>query len=220
MTTSPTAAVIKQQAEVLGPPIYSAMSTAITAAAKRAKGLPPEVFPHFLPLAVRCDLRVVLEDEGLPLGWRLGGNPGLMGQLLLESDEHQISMRFLKERRRTRRGGVPHAGPNRARRAAWAQPLTLPLDFGESGGTAIVTGPTEKVELLLCWDHADPRDGDAFTLRVVHTISPGTYGSAVPCDLIIDLEHGGGIFTKLTFPGSDDPQDFFPIDISEEENGV
>ncbi|WP_457070829.1 hypothetical protein [Mycobacteroides abscessus] len=192
----------------------------MTAAAKRAQGLPRDVFPHFLPLAVRCDLRLVLEGEGLPRGWRLGGNPGLMGQLLLENDEHQISMRFLKERRRTRPGGVPHAGLNRARREAWAQPLTLPLDFGTAGGVVILGRPEAKVELLLCWDHADPKEGDAFTLRIVHTIAPGTYGSAVPCDLIIDLEHGGGVFTKLIFPGSDDPQDFFPIDISEEENGV
>jgi hypothetical protein len=75
------------------------------------------------------------------------------------------------------------------------------------------------LNLLLCWDFASRESRDEFRLRIVHTVAPGTYGDAVPCDLILDVEDGGSIFSRLKFTGSEEDDDFFKIEISEEENG-
>jgi hypothetical protein len=86
-----------------------------------------------------------------------------------------------------------------------------------------VAGAPSKVinplNLLLCWDFASREAMDEFRLRIVHTLAPGTYGATVPCDLILDVEDGGNIFSRLKFAGSDDDEDFFRINIREEENG-
>ncbi len=76
----------------------------------------------------------------------------------------------------------------------------------------------DPLPLLLLWDFLDTRKLDQFTLRIVHTLAPGVYGKAVPCDLIVDVRDGGTIFSHLRFPGSPEDDDFFIVEIAEEED--
>lgn len=206
-------AVIETQAEVLGPVLYAGMATSIAQAGQRLRGLRYDRYPHLLPLAMRAELREYLEREGMPGDWSVGGDSRAMGQLLLQQADIGMEMRFVKERRRYYPGGVPNAGRNLARRERWTQ---LPLDLDIPG-----TAPNgiETLNVLLCWDFDSRTNLEQFRLRIVHTLAPGTYGSAVPCDLILDVQNDGSVFTHLAFAGSDDDEDFFSVDISEEENG-
>jgi hypothetical protein len=71
-------------------------------------------------------------------------------------------------------------------------------------------------KLLLLWDLLDSQDiKSGFTLRIVHTLAPGTYGSAVPIDLSIPLDASGGSWESLEFSGGDDAENFFVVDIDE-----
>lgn len=204
---------VEIQARVLGPVLHAGMATSLAAARRRVAGLSHDQHPHLLPLIIRAEFREYLERETVPSGWQIGGNSRLMGQLALKHPELGMEMRFLKERRRSYPGGVPTAGSNASRRRHWAQD---PLDFF----WPVLAEPAfDPVNLLLCWDFASSESQDEFRLRIVHTLAPGTYGSAVPCDLVLDVESGGSIFSRLRFTGSEDHQDFFKIDISEEENG-
>jgi hypothetical protein len=136
-----------------------------------------------------------------------------MGQLLLTNEEHGIDLRFLKERRRTYPGGVPPAGRNRARIAAYSNrdtPLpTLDDDFA--------TGEKERTTILWVWDLVGSlaEEHPAFTQRLVHTTAPGVYGRAVPCDLSLDLLPTGGIFDRLEFVGGETETDFFRVELDE-----
>lgn len=212
MTTSEIRQLIEFQAQQLGPSLHLGVATALAGAIKRTQGLDRGKYPHLLPLTMRAEMREFLETNRLAAGWKVAGDPRLMGQLLLAQDEHRLELRFLKERRRTYPGGVPAAGPNRSRREVWGQ---LPLDFPVPIAAELM-GP---VRLLLLWDTAGSGDDLEFSLRIVHTIAAGVYGSAVPCDLILDVNDGGEIFKHLEFAGSpDEDHDFFVVDIDREEN--
>ena len=157
-----------------------------------------------------ADLRRYLQVSDMGT-WQVGGEPRLMGQLLLHDRESGIRLRVLKERRRAYPGGVPVAGHNSARRSYWAQP---PL-FG-----ADPVAEPELIEMLALWDLKNSqRVEDGFTLRVVHTIEAGQYGQAVACDLSLEIVTGGSLFTSLRFKGDDDPFDFFVIDVDEADGG-
>jgi hypothetical protein len=213
MSSEKSRAAVETQTQALAPTLHAGMATSLAAARKRTAGVAHDRHPHLLPLTMRAEFRDYLEHEVMPNGWQVGGDSRLMGQLLLTHPELGMEMRFVKERRRSYPGGVPTAGKNPARRQRWAQD---PLDLELPGAPTSVINP---VNLLLCWDFASPESRDEFRLRVVHTLAPGAYGSAVPCDLILDVEEGGSIFTRLKFTGSEDDEDLFQIDISEEENG-
>lgn len=202
---------IEVQAEVLGPVLYSGVATSLTAAHKRREGLDHATYPHLLPLLVRSELREYFGDNPLPNGWTVGGDPRKMGHLMLNQAELGIQLRFLKERRDTYSNGVPIAGKNAARRKVWTDPLPL-LWPADSDPNSLATHP---VRLLLVWDFAKSTQLNEFTLQVVHTVAPGVYGKAVPCDLILDVKDGGEIFKSLEFPGSEEREDLFVL--TEEE---
>ncbi|GAB2832635.1 hypothetical protein GCM10027176_41110 [Actinoallomurus bryophytorum] len=63
---------------------------------------------------MRAEMRKFLESSRLPGGWQIGGDCRLMGQPHIVHAEHDLEMRFLRERRRAYPGGVPGAGKNRA----------------------------------------------------------------------------------------------------------
>lgn len=205
-------AVIEAQAQALGPVLHSGMAVSLAAARRRMRGLEHARYPHLLPLTMRAEFREFLELEPIANGWILGGDSRAMGQLLLQQPDLGLEMRFVKERRRAYPGGVPTAGKNHGRRQWWTQDR---LDFDALEASSDVVNP---VNLLLCWDFASNETLDEFRLRIVHTLAPGSYGAAVPCDLILDVEDGGNIFTRLKFVGSEDDEDFFKIEIGEEEN--
>lgn len=213
MSNDEATAVIESQAKALGPALHAGMAVSLSLAGRRMRGLDHARYPHLLPLTMRVEFREYLEREVLPSGWLVGGDSRAMGQLLLQQPDLGMEMRFVKERRRSYPGGVPHAGKNGARRQRWTQD---PLDFDIPGAPIDVINP---VNLLLCWDFASRETLDEFRLRIVHTLAPGSYGAEVPCDLILDVEDGGSIFSRLKFAGSDDDEDFFKVEISEEENG-
>ena len=213
MSAETQRSAVEIQAQALGPALHAGMAVSLVAARKRTSGLAHHRHPHLLPLVMRAEFREFLEHEAMPNGWEVSGNPGLMGQLSLSNPQLGMDMRFLKERRRSYPGGVPAAGSNATRRQRWTQDA---LDLGLPTDPEASINP---VNLLLCWDFASGSSLDEFRLRIVHTLSPGTYGAAVPCDLILDVEPGGSIFSRLKFTGSDDHEDFFSLNISEEENG-
>ena len=201
--------VVGAEATLLGPRLYEGMSVAIPSAHARARGLAHTRYPHVRPLLVRCDLREYLESEAMPVGWRVDGNPGLMGQLILVQDELGLRLRVLKERRKTYPHGVPPAGSNPARRREWQAALPIPQNSDRG-----------RVELLLLWDYSNRDEaGGAFTLRIVHTTEAGIYGQAVRCDLDLEVVAGGTVFESLSFTGGDDSEDFFSeVNIDKAEN--
>lgn len=60
--------------------------------------------------------------------WRLGWRPQTDGAITPHDPAHDLTLRVLKERRRTHPGGVPIAGHNAARRNVWGQPKVLEDD--------------------------------------------------------------------------------------------
>lgn len=203
---------IELQAEALGSLLHAGVATSLAAAQRRNEGLRHSKYPHLIPLTVRAEMREFLESNPAPNDWKVDGDPRLMGQLSLVHSDLNMEMRFLKERRRTYPGGVPIAGKTQARRERW---ISDPLDIAWPNGT---TDMGEPVELLLLWDFLTAETLDEFQLRIVHTLAPGVHGRAVPCDLILDVNDGGFIFSHLRFPGSPEPDDFFSVEIAEEED--
>jgi hypothetical protein len=129
-----------------------------------------------------------------------------MGQILITSAPINLTLRVLKERRRTYPQGVPTAGHSNARREAWQKPL---FDFSPSS--------SNDTELLLLWDYAERVD-DGFTLRVVHPVEAGVYGRAVRCDLDFTVKPGGTLFENREFAGDEEETDFFKTHIERAEN--
>lgn len=213
MTRDEMLRLVTSQATLLGPRLYESMSAAIQGAETRARGLKRSTYPHLRPLLTRAEVREYLRHEGLPEPWVLDGNPSLMGQLSLTAPELGLTLRLLKERRRTYPDGVPPAGRNPGRRQAWQEPLPLEMLAGAQ--------PAALTELLLLWDYAESEKSDdtSFTLRIVHTTEAGEYGRAVRCDLDLRVQAGGTIFEQLVFRGDTDDHDFFAVDIDEASTG-
>lgn len=206
--------VITHEAAVLSGTLNDSLAAALSHAKHDTKRYTYERFPFLMPMALRCAMRIELEAAELPTGWRLGGDSRLMGQLLLSNDEHCIDLRFLKERRRSYPGGVPPAGRNRARIAAYSSRETpLPgLECNDLG-----TSEVERTTILWVWDLVGSlsEEHPAFAQRLVHTTAPGVYGRAVPCDLSLDLLPTGEIFDRLEFAGGEDDTDFFSVELDE-----
>ncbi|MCK9824027.1 hypothetical protein NOCD_11080 [Nocardioides cavernae] len=207
--------IITHEAAVLSATLNESMAVAVAHARDDTRRYPPRQFPHAMPMMLRCAMRLELERCGLPNGWELNGDSRLMGQLLLSNEEHALDLRFLKERRRSYPGGVPSAGRNPARIAAWSS-RDVPLP---TLGASELDTPTERqrTTVLWVWDLGGPLSDEhpAFTQRLVHTTSPGVYGRAVPCDLSLDLLPAGGIFDRLEFAGGDTDTDFFHVELDE-----
>lgn len=203
MTPNAMHRLVASQASVLAPRMYEGVSSALAAAAVRAKGLEHEEFPHLRPMLARAELRQYLKAEGLPPQWTLDGNPRSMGQLYLSAPDLALRLRFLKERRKSYPGGVPVAGKNRARQEAWNQ-LALPMPEVDR------TAAAKTQDLLLLWDFANKQSiAEGFTLRIVRPLAPGVYGKPVPYDINITLKAGGNIFTNMSFAGDPETEDFF-----------
>jgi hypothetical protein len=209
--------MIEIQANALGPVLHAGVAAALVAARKRGRGLKHAKYPHLVPFLMRAELREFLEVNLLPDGWVIDGDSRKMGQLLLHHEDHNLEMRLLKERRTSYPRGVPPAGQNEARRKFWVD-VPLDLDLLSLEADAAARRRTEPIRLLLLWDFLTPQTLDEFTLRLVHTLSPGTYGKAVPCDLVLDVKDGGEIFNHLEFAGSPDDENFFSIEVDQEEN--
>ncbi len=201
--------VITHEATVLSSTLNDALAAALGHAITETARYDLKKFPHLMPMNLRCGMRLELEKVALPTGWEVGGDSRLMGQLLLVNEEHGIDLRFLKERRRSYPGGIPIAGQNRARRAAWSN-RDSPLPTLEDGDAFTIV-EREHTMILWTWDLVGTlaQDPPAFRQRFVHTTAPGVYGRGVPCDLSLDLLPSGGIFDRLEFTGGEAKHDFF-----------
>ena len=96
-----------------------------------------------------------------------------------------------------------------------------------SGGSppldvAVDNAPTSasKTVLLLLWDRQVDSGRDVVTVRAVHTLAPGVYGRAVPIDMSFDIEPGGTVFDQLAYRGDDQPDDFFPHIVRDDNEGT
>lgn len=191
--------------------LFEGVTTGVASARSMLKALPHQhEYPHLLPLAARAFMREHWLAEGLGPDWSIAGNPRLMGQTLLSNHGENLELRLLKERRRSYPGGVPIAGSNQERRGAWRQPA---LDLSISGHP-ILAG---SLRLLALWDLQQLEDQSVVTLRVVHTLSPGVYGSRVPLDMNYEIQPSGGIFDNLRFRGDPQEHDLY-AEIDREEN--
>lgn len=206
---------VAAQTALLAPTLYETVSLGVDGALTRMQGIDPTKYPAQFSGLVRMQVREDLETRSLPPGWTIGGDPRQMAQLLLVNTEHNMVFRFLKENRNNV-GGVPHAGPTKARRDVWSRRET-PLLF-EIGGDA-QEPQTTLLTFLLLWAPVDRSNIDlGFTLRLVHTVEPGDHVRGVTCDMEIELLQGGSIFDHLEFAGSDEAGDLFQIDIAEESD--
>lgn len=209
-------ATLVNHVAALGPLLHETMADAMGNADNQLKNLDHEKFPYLKPHLTRAYWRTELDQRALPHGWVVEGNSRLQGQTLLSNQDLNAKMRMVKERRRTYPGGVPPAGNSPSRRRAWS--ATQPIEGLVIPGYENLH--LEPLNLLLCWDYASVGRSTDFLLRVVHTLEPGTYGETVKCDLVIDIEPGGGIQEYRRFGGSDELEDFFEtIDIRKEDNG-
>ena len=132
-----------------------------------------------------------------------------MGQVILVNSVASLELRLLKERIKTYPGGGPTAGKNDERRQYWTSP-TLPIAV--PGGV-----DAERTRLLLLWDRAMVEDEPKISVRVVHTLAPGYYGTAVPIDMSFNIEPTGEMFDQLRFEGDPQNDNFFP-NIAEDDN--
>lgn len=214
MPADATRATVEALLSTVGQSLYEGVTVGL-AASDTLMGRVPyrEDYPWLASAHARVGARNYWRDNGIGDGWSLRGNPRLMGQTLLEHAEESVVLRLLKERRRTYPGGVPVAGSNEARRQEWQQP---PLDV------AADNAPTwaSKTVLLLLWDRQVDSGRDVVTVRAVHTLAPGVYGRAVPIDMSFDIEPGGTVFDQLAYRGDDQPDDFFPHIVRDDNEGT
>ncbi|QQY14065.1 hypothetical protein JMX53_06685 [Cutibacterium avidum] len=222
---SPVTSLVLNRVQLIAPRIDEAMASAIIQAETRAQGFEQDRFPHIRPLNIRQDVRLSLEAEPLPGGWRVEGDPRKMGQLLLVDSETGMTVRFLKAPY-TQPDHVPHAGYNPARRETWSnEPLDTSLQtalpsLGDAGTLAKRTDGLHGETFLLIWAWKDPSDRESgYDLRIVHTRAPGAFGKATPCDLDLVIPRGGLVNEDgLRFVGSDEDSDLFIFDIPDEND--
>ncbi len=158
-----------------------------------------------LSMFARARMREYWEQNLPGLGWAVGGNVALMGQTILVSPDGSLTLRLLKEHPGVHPGGVPYAGPTKARQVSWAQD-PLP-GMGHLGSAEAVA---RAAECLLLWDCIWDKGVPALTARVVHTIGPGRYGVRVPIDLSFRIDPSGTMHDQMAFTGEAQMEDLFP----------
>lgn len=203
MTTDAIADLVGVETARLAPLLFEGISLGLASANRAAFILPHAKYPHIRPQLLRCYLREHIEQVALPHGWGIGGDSTKMGQLYLANPEHKMYLRLLKERRHTYPGGVPVAGHNKKRRAAFQGAFPLPAEY-------------TRLDLLLLWDFEDGLD--SFTLRVVHPTEAGVYGRPVHLDLDIAILPDGGIQERRRFVSDPEEDDLFAAEIYLQEN--
>lgn len=209
MASDDLVSLIADSIAPISPLLFQDISQALTNSESRVGDLVRGGAVHLRALTMREELRMILSDQNL-MGWFVEGNPAKMGELYLRHPETGLLLRVLKERRKTYPGGVPVAGPNRARRSYWGQQHQPFLPIPD-------LPQVEHFKLHLLWDLSNGQDIEqGFTLRVVHTTEPGVYGSSVPVDLSVELDATVSVWTNLQFLGDEELEDFFP----DEETGI
>lgn len=210
MSAGVTREFVQQCVGEIAQPLYEGVSAGLADAGVRLAGYPNiERYPSLVPILARHSMRNYWVDGGMVGPWKVGGQPHLMGQVILVNADADLELRLLKERTKTYPGGVPAAGANRDRCNYWSAP-PLPLDIPGVAGV-------ERTRLLLLWDRVIAEGEWRISVRVVHTLAPGYYGSAVPIDMSFNIQPSGQMFDQLAFEGEAQDDDLFP-NIAEDDN--
>lgn len=196
---------LRDQLAPLATPLYEGLAHSLAYAKQHNARYAFKDQPHLWSLTARAEMREFYADHSLPEGWRLGGDPRRMGQLMFVNDDHGLDVSFVKENRRVHAGGLPPAGPGRARRRKWASPALFEMDGNYERA--------DRIALLHAWDYqVDPAgrvDLDAFDTRIVHTIEPGDFGRPVGCNFFFKILPSGDLHTTQRFDGDAAEEDFF-----------
>lgn len=210
MSDGLTRGFVQARVGAIAQPLYEGVSAGLADAAARLAGYPHlDQYPALVPILARHSMRNYWLDGGISEPWDVQGQPYLMGQVILVNADAGLELRLLKERMKTYPGGVPVAGKNDERRQYWTAP-TLPIEIPEATDG-------DRTRLLLLWDRLIVEDESKIGVRVVHTLAPGYYGSAVPIDMSFNIEPTGQMFDQLAFEGDPQDEDFFPH-IAEDDN--
>ncbi|QGH68562.1 hypothetical protein [Pseudactinotalea sp. HY158] len=184
-----------REAATLAPVLYPLLDDAV-AAAEAVLPFDGSEYPHLFSHYRRAEFRRTTEPDGvLPPGWTLGGNPRLSGQVIFTHVKERASLRLLSENR-ANANGIPHAGSNQARQAAWAKRE----QFWQG---ALI--PDRDLLLLLSMSQAEP------SLRVVRTLTTGQYSGRVACDFELPLLRESVEYNFERFDGSDEGEDLFDV---------
>ena len=209
------AQVVQAQVAKITDPLYNGVADGLAAAldpGPHFKHLLQPEYAAIFAMVARTAMREAWSRSLPGVGWTVAGNPQLMCQILLRSPDDSLTLRPLKQNKRVHVGGVPVAGNNSARRAAWAQQPLLP---GQLAGS-----PLGPAELILLWDYWSSDGGEwGVSTRVVHPIAPGRFGSRVPLDLSAELRPDGELAGGLTFGGAVQEDDLFADIIKEGQEG-
>lgn len=191
--------------------LHEALATAAQDADSTLPGYKQAGNMSFLRSGImRLGVREHLSLVGLE-GWALAGNPNRMGQLQFVNGNGDLVLRFLKDGRPPAKG-IPHAGPNNARRAFWRNTPMLEL-----GIDALFDSPPLH-RLLLLWS---PGEDGTFNVRAVRPLEAGKYSGTIAIDFSMDLAPTRTAFEELKFVGEDHDEDLIiDIDKDEESGGA
>lgn len=210
MSDGVTREFVQQCVGAIAQPLYEGVSAGLADAGVRLAGYPHlDQYPALISILARHSMRNYWVDGGMAEPWQVLGQPHLMGQVILVNAEADLELRLLKERLKTYPGGAPVAGTNHDRRQYWTSP-TLPIDLPG-------VPSAERTRLLLLCDRVVVEEEGRISVRVVHTLAPGHYGSAVPIDMSFNIEPSGQMFDQLAFEGEAQDEDLFP-DIAKDDN--
>lgn len=194
-----TRRIFVREASHLAPVLYEHFDAAIIATKRLT--IAEEKYPHAHALHRRGVFRDGLGGYTLPGGWTVGGNPRRTGQTILENAGLGARLRILSESTVTA-DGVPHAGSNYARRAAWRTLALFDDDIVADRNMLLLTNARAATPAL----------------RIVHPTEPGHYKGRVSCDFSVTMLREVDVMGDVSFDTSEDYEDFF-VHLENEEGG-
>ncbi len=213
--------LLEERIRAIAPVLHQGMAEGLLQAEKRMVGYDPSEYGYMYSHHAKIGMREYARREDLG-EWALEGNSRLQGQTIFTLPECGITMKVLKENRLVHPRGTPPANRTKPDRLRYSDPrpvwetLDRPLEFelpvrSQGGG----------IDLLLLWDHVrEAVEAVAFSLRVVHTTSPGVFGRSVPTDLSYDIRSPDTVFVHSRFEGEPVDEDLYSyqVDAGEEKD--
>lgn len=211
--------LLEDRIRALAPVLYPGMAQGLLEADKRMAGYERAEYGYMYSHHAKIGMREFAKQHDLG-EWEIGGNPRMQGQTIFEIPSSGIAMKVVKENRILHPGGIPPANRTRADRRRYLDPRPVQqvLDLGL---TEPLWPEGKGIDLLLLWDRVLEGDSDqAFTLRVVHTTTPGVFGKRVETDLSFEIESPETVFAHSRFEGEAADEDLYSyqIDAGEEKD--
>jgi hypothetical protein len=212
MTDESLRSLVERQVGVASLGLYEGVTTGFAQARTSWVRHDEPEYRWLLSMTARARMRNHWENHLPAAGWSVAGNAALMGQTILVSPDRKVTLRLLKENPNVHPGGVPYAGHNAARQAAWRQDPLPDLSLMLNPEVAALT-----TECLLLWDVEWDEGVPLLSTRVVHTIGTGRYGVRVPIDLSYEIDPSGTMYDQLRFDGAAEIEDLYP-NINQKDN--